>query len=418
MKRKQIVVIGGGFGGMRLASDLIEKAFSVTLIDKNNYHQFQPLLYQVASSGLEASSICFPFRKIFNRKKKLTFLLAEVSEINSEKKEVITNVGAVPYDYLVVAAGTTTSFFGNDNLAKYTLPMKTTEEAMWVRNRILLQLEQLARTTDETERIKLSNLIIVGGGATGVEVAGVLSEMRRYVLPNYYPELQSIKLHIYLIESAPRLLGAMSDSASANALSFLESMGVEVLLNTRVIDCDENSVQLSNGDSLASSLIIWVSGVTANSIQGIPTESLGRANRILIDNTLQVKGMSNVYALGDIAFVEGDSRYPNGHPQVAQVAIQQGKLLASNLNNLSKGGVQHPFKYRDLGSLATVGRNKAVADLPKLHFSGFMAWIIWLFIHLRSILGVKNQLAVLLDWIWNYLSYNQSIRLLLFRGKR
>lgn len=418
MERKRIVIIGGGFGGMRLAADLDEKAFQVTLIDKNNYHQFQPLLYQVASSGLEPSSICFPFRKVFSRKNKLRFLLAQVIEIRAAQKEVLTNIGTVAYDYLVIAAGTTTSFFGNEALAQNTLPMKTAEEAMFVRNRILLQLEQLARTTDPAERSKLCNLVIVGGGATGVEVAGVLSEMKRYVLPNYYPELEAAQLRIHLIEASPKLLAAMSASAGSEAFAFLEGMGVQIQLETRVLDYQAEEVILSTGERLPTSLVIWVSGVTANELPGIPPESLGRGRRILTNHLLQVKGVDGVYALGDIAFVEGDTDYPNGHPQVAQVAIQQGKLVATNFNGLAKGHPVRPFRYLDLGSLATIGRNKAVADLPKLHLSGFTAWVIWLVIHLRSILGVKNKLAVLFDWIWNYVSYSRSIRLLIFRGKR
>lgn len=418
MDRKRIVIIGGGFGGMRLASDLAEKSFEIILIDKNNYHQFQPLLYQVASSGLEPSSICFPFRKVFSRKNKLRFLLAEVLEVRPEQKELLTSIGTISYDYLVVATGTTTSFFGNESLAKNTLPMKTAEEAMFVRNRILLQLEQLARTTDAAERSKLSNIVIVGGGATGVEVAGVLSEMKRYVLPNYYPELESVQLTINLVEASPHLLSAMSSQAGSEAFAFLQRMGVQIHLNTRVMDYQEEQVILSTGNSLPSSLVIWVSGVIGNALPGIPTESLGRGNRLLTNRQLQVKGVDAIYALGDIALVEGDEEYPHGHPQVAQVAIQQGKLVAANFNDLLKGRRAAPFHYLDLGSLATVGRNKAVADLPKLHLSGFTAWAIWLLIHLRSILGVKNKLTVLFDWVWNYLSYSRSIRLLIFRGKR
>lgn len=418
MQRQRIVIIGGGFAGLRLARDLDERLFDIVLIDKNNYHQFQLLLYQVTSSGLEASSICFPFRKIFSNRKNITFRFAEVLGVNLQKKVVETNIGDVAYDYLVIAIGTTTNFFGNASLAKNALPMKTIEEAMLVRNRILLQLEQAAIATDSRQRETLLNIVIVGGGATGVEIAGILSEMKQYVIPKDYPELSSHNLRVCLIEASSRLLAAMSDKASVSALTFLKSMGVEVMLDTKVVGYEDDVVQLSDGNSISSSLVIWVSGIMANTINGIPKISIGKGGRIITDTMLTIKGLDHVFAIGDVTCVEGDPNYPNGHPQVAQVAIQQARLLAKNLKALSRGENQSVFSYVNMGSLATIGRNKAVADLLGLHFKGFIAWIIWLVIHLRSILGVKNKIFVLLDWMWNYFSYNRSIRMIIFRGKR
>lgn len=418
MQRQRIIIIGGGFAGLRLATDLDEKLFDVILIDRNNYHQFQPLLYQVTSSGLEASSICFPFRKIFSKRKNVTFRLAKVLNVDTQQKFVKTNIGDLTYDFLVIATGTTTNFFGNESLAKHSLPMKTIEEAMLVRNRILLQLEQAAITTDESQREKLLNVVIVGGGATGVEVAGVLAEMKQHVIPNNYPELRVHNLRVFLIEATSRLLASMSDKSSVSALAFLKSMGVEVMLDTRVMGYEHECIQLNDGSTIPSSLVIWVSGVVAKTIEGIPTQSIGPGNRIMTDATLAVKGVENVFAIGDIACAEGDDHYPHGHPQVAPVAIQQAELLAKNLKNLSEGKRPAGFTYHNKGNLATIGRNKAVADLPGIFFKGFTAWLVWLVIHLRSILGVKNKIFVLIDWMWNYFSYNRSIRMIIFRGKR
>ncbi|MGL5893194.1 MAG: NAD(P)/FAD-dependent oxidoreductase [Bacteroidales bacterium] len=418
MIRKRVVIIGGGFAGLRLATDLDEKVYDITLIDKNNYHQFQPLLYQVTSSGLEASSICFPFRKVFSNKKNVTFLLAEVFGVESDKKILTTSVGGIGYDHLVIATGTKTMFFGNESLERNAYSMKSAEEAMLVRNKILMQLERAALSESSIERERLLNIVIVGGGATGVEVAGVLSEMKRYVIPKYYKELKPFNIKIHLIEASSKLLGVMSEGASSAALSFLQTMGVDVMLNSRVVEYEHDVVHLSSGETISSSLVIWVSGVTGNLINGIPKDSIGRGNRIITDSILAIKGMDSVYAIGDLAMVEGDKDYPNGHPQVAQVAIQQGDLVANNLNRLANGKSAVAFSYRNMGSLATVGRNKAVADLPGIKMRGFFAWIIWLVVHLRSILGVKNKISVLMDWMWNYFSYSKSIRMMIFRGKR
>lgn len=415
--KKRVVIVGGGFAGLNMVNSLNKELFQVVLIDRNNYHQFQPLLYQVASSGLEPSSICFPFRKIFRKPTDFFIRLAEVTRIDTAHNYIDTSIGALSYDYLVIAAGTTTNFYGNQSLQEKTLPMKTVEEAMLVRNRLLLNLEAAAIADDEKEREKHLNVVVVGGGATGVEVAGVLSEMKRFVIPRDFPDLNGHNLSIRLIEGSTRLLGALSEESSAAATRFLEKMGVEILLNQRVVGYEEDQVMLHSGMTIPSKTVIWVSGVQASPIDGLTAEVIGPGGRILVDPLSRVLHCSNLFAIGDIALMRCDD-YPNGHPQVAQPAIQQARTLSLNLEAIENNRPTQPFQYNNLGSLATIGRNKAVADIWKLHFNGFPAWLIWMVVHLRSILGVKNKIAVLFDWIWNYISYHQSIRLILFRGKR
>lgn len=416
--RKQIIIVGGGFAGIELIKRLDKNYFDILLIDKNNYHQFQPLLYQVASSGLDASSICFPFRKIINKFPHVQFKYATVTTIHPDSKTIDTTIGSFAYDYLVVAAGTTTNFFGNANIARSALPMKSVEEAIWLRNKILLQMEEAALSISNQDRERLLTLVVVGGGATGVEVAGVLSEIKRFVVPKEYPELQQQQLRIVLVEAESRVLSAMSAQASEAALRSLQAMGVEVMLHKRVKEYLDEMVILDDGTTIPSKTLIWVSGIVANTFQGIPAEAQGRSKRLLVNRKLQVKGVSNLFAVGDIALVEGDTLYPNGHPQVAQVAIQQAHYLAYLLKLESRGEEIAPFRYKNLGSMATIGRNKAVADVWGVHLTGFVAWVIWLVVHLRSILGVKNKILVLLDWMWNYFNYHRSTRLLIFKGRR
>jgi NADH dehydrogenase len=416
MKKRQIVILGGGFAGLSLINSLDKRRFSVTLVDRNNYHQFQPLLYQVASSGLEAGSICFPFRKLFAKRTGFTFRLAEVISVNRSKRLVHTSTGDILYDYLVIATGTTTNFFGNDTLADEVLSMKTVEEAMLVRNRILMNLEK-ATLARGNERAKLLNLVVVGGGATGVEVAGMLSEMKRYVIPRDFPELSRENLNIYLIEGGPRVLGALSEKSSNAALSFLVKMGVTVMLGKMVTDYKDSEIILNDGSAIPANVVLWVSGVCGKMLDDIPAESYGRGIRIKVDLFNRINGSENVFAIGDIALMKCD-KYPSGHPQVAQAAIQQAVNLGKNLFALERNKKMKPFRYKDLGSLATIGRNRAVADLGRMHLRGFPAWAIWMFVHLRSILGVRNKIAVLIDWIWNYFSYHHSVRLIIFKGKR
>ena len=411
--KKRVVIVGGGFGGLKLANKLCNSGFQVVLVDRNNYHQFLPMIYEVASAGLEPSSIAFPFRKIFQKRKDFYFRWADVTGVNAKDNLIETSIGKLKYDYLVIASGTETNYFGNQNIEDVALPMKTVEEAMSMRNILLANLERSLTTADLKERQALQNIVIVGGGATGVEVSGALSEMKRFVIPKDYPEMEVHKVNIYLNEASPKLLSAMSPQASANAEKFLRGMGVNVMLNTLVQDYRDGKVILDNGMDIPTRNFIWVSGVTGTSFDNIGPELLGRGRRIKVDEHNKVIGLDNVFAIGDVSIMTAEKDYPNGHPQLAQVAIQQGDLLASNLKNMEKGKKLKPFHYRNLGSLATVGRNKAVADFNQLKMHGWFAWIIWLVIHLRSILGIRNKVMVLVNWVWGYLTYDKSIRLIM-----
>ena len=418
-KAKRVVIVGGGFGGLKLANALRNSGMQVVLVDKNNYHQFPPLIYQVASSGLEPSSISFPFRKIFRKRKNFYFRMAEARSIFPEKKILQTSIGKVEYDYLVFAAGTTTNFFGNKHLEDEAMPMKTLSEAMGLRNALLSNLERSITCATEQERNELQNIVIVGGGATGVEIAGVLSEMKKYVLPADYPDMDSSHLNIFLIEAGGRLLSGMSPKSSEAAEQFLRNMGVNVCLHKKVIDYRDHKVILEDGMEIPTRTFIWVSGVKASPIDNLPSECIGRGGRLKVDAYNRVEGMEDVFAIGDQCIMTADKDYPNGHPQLAQVAIQQGKLLAENLKRMEKKKKKtlKPFHYRNLGSMATVGRNRAVAEFKKVKTQGWIAWILWLVVHLRSILGVRNRISVMLNWMYNYFTYDQSLRIIVYARK-
>ena len=418
-KAKRVVIVGGGFGGLKLANALRNSGMQVVLVDKNNYHQFPPLIYQVASSGLEPSSISFPFRKIFRKRKNFYFRMAEARSIFPEKKILQTSIGKVEYDYLVLAAGTTTNFFGNKHLEDEAMPMKTLSEAMGLRNALLSNLERSITCATEQERNELQNIVIVGGGATGVEIAGVLSEMKKYVLPADYPDMDSSQLNIFLIEAGGRLLSGMSPKSSEAAEQFLRNMGVNVCLHKKVIDYRDHKVILEDGMEIPTRTFIWVSGVKASPIDNLPSECIGRGGRLKVDAYNRVEGMEDVFAIGDQCIMTADKDYPNGHPQLAQVAIQQGKLLAENLKRMEKKKKKalKPFHYRNLGSMATVGRNRAVAEFKKVKTQGWIAWILWLVVHLRSILGVRNRISVMLNWMYNYFTYDQSLRIIVYARK-
>ncbi len=411
--------MGGGFGGLKLANALRNSGMQVVLVDKNNYHQFPPLIYQVASSGLEPSSISFPFRKIFKKRKNFYFRMAEARSIFPEKKILQTSIGKVEYDYLVFAAGTTTNFFGNKHLEDEAMPMKTLSEAMGLRNALLSNLERSITCATDQERNELQNIVIVGGGATGVEIAGVLSEMKKYVLPADYPDMDSSQLNIFLIEAGGRLLSGMSPKSSEAAEQFLRNMGVNVCLHKKVIDYRDHKVILEDGMEIPTRTFIWVSGVKASPIDNLPSECIGRGGRLKVDAYNRVEGMEDVFAIGDQCIMTADKDYPNGHPQLAQVAIQQGKLLAENLKRMEKKKKKalKPFHYRNLGSMATVGRNRAVAEFKKVKTQGWIAWILWLVVHLRSILGVRNRISVMLNWMYNYFTYDQSLRIIVYARK-
>lgn len=420
-QKKRVVIVGGGLGGLRLAEDLYGSCMQVVLIDKNNFHQFPPLIYQIASAGIDPSSISFPFRQIFRKRKDFYFRMAEARMVDTEKKILQTSIGKIDYDYLVLAAGATTNFFGNKNIEEWAIPMKTVPEAMGLRNALLSNFERALTCATEEERQELLNVVIVGGGATGVEIAGALSEMKRYVIPYDYPDMDSSLMHIYLIEAGDRLLAGMSQDSSKKAYDFLKSMGVDIQFGKMVTDYRDHKVIMKDGTEIPTRTFLWVSGIRANAMPGISEDHLGRGFRFKVDQFNRIPGLNDVFAIGDQCLQTTDPAYPNGHPQVAQVAIQQAKNLAKNIKRINEGHADDnsltPFKYNNLGSMATIGRNKAVVEIGKFHSQGFFAWILWLVVHLRSILGVKNKMMVLLNWLWKYVSYNDSIRMITYATK-
>ena len=411
----KVVIVGGGFGGLRLARRLNNKnGFEVILIDKINYHQFQPLLYQVATAGLDASNISFPLRKAFHESKNVRIRLAEVREIIPSEHKVITSNEEIDYDILVLATGTNTNFFGNQQLSENTFPMKSTVEALQLRHKLIRNFEQalLVKSPDELQR--LMNIVVVGGGPTGVELSGALAEMKHYVLPKDYPELDFSKMNIYLLEGGPKTLGTMSERSSEDSYKYLTKLGVKVMTNTIVNSFDGTNVYLKNGSAIPAKTVIWAAGVTGALPPGLDKTFLARGNRLVVDRYSKVQGSTNIYAIGDIAYME-TPKYPRGHPQLAATAIQQATVLAENLKKiLRKETSLTEFEYFDKGTMATVGRNLAVCDIPKpkLHFGGFIAWIIWMSLHLFLILGVKNRFFVFCNWIYNYFTYDQSLRLI------
>ena len=419
-QKKRVVIVGGGLGGLRLAEDLYGSGMQVVLIDKNNFHQFPPLIYQIASAGIDPSSISFPFRQIFRKRKDFYFRMAEARMVDTDKKILQTSIGKIDYDYLVLAAGATTNFFGNKNIEEWAIPMKTVPEAMGLRNALLSNFERALTCATEEERQELLNIVIVGGGATGVEIAGALSEMKRYVIPYDYPDMDFSLMHIYLIEAGDRLLAGMSQDSSRKAYDFLKSMGVDVQFGKMVTDYRDHKVIMKDGTEIPTRTFLWVSGIRANAMPGISDDHMGRGFRFKVDQFNRIPGLDGVFAIGDQCLQTSDAAYPNGHPQVAQVAIQQAKNLAKNLKKINEGqddSALTAFKYNNLGSMATIGRNKAVVEIGKFRSQGFFAWILWLVVHLRSILGVKNKMMVLLNWLWKYVSYNDSIRMITYATK-
>lgn len=419
-QKKRVVIVGGGLGGLRLAEDLYGSGMQVVLIDKNNFHQFPPLIYQIASAGIDPSSISFPFRQIFRKRKDFYFRMAEARMVDTEKKILQTSIGKIDYDYLVLAAGATTNFFGNKNIEEWAIPMKTVPEAMGLRNALLSNFERALTCATEEERQELLNVVIVGGGATGVEIAGALAEMRRYVIPYDYPDMDSSLMHIYLIEAGDRLLAGLSQESSQKAYEFLKSMGVDIQFGKMVTDYRDHKVVMKDGTEIPTRTFLWVSGIRANAMPGIDESHMGRGFRFKVDEYNRIQGVEDVFVIGDQCLQTSDASYPNGHPQVAQVAIQQAKNLAKNLKRIVRGADSSEltaFHYKNLGSMATIGRNKAVVEIGKFRSQGFFAWVLWLVVHLRSILGVKNKVMVLLNWLWKYVSYNDSIRMITYATK-
>ncbi len=411
----KIVIIGAGFGGLKLARKLNNKpGFEVLLIDKFNYHQFQPLFYQVATAGLDASNISFPLRKVFQNSKNVRIRLAELKEVRATENIVITDTEDISYDVLVLATGADTNFFGNPHMADKAFPMKSTVEALQLRYRILQNLELAVTVKDPDELQRLLNIVVVGGGPTGVEVSGALAEMRNYILPKEYPELDFSKMNIFLLEGADRILATMSEKSTNDSIKYLSRLGVELRLNTLVNGYSGTDVALKDGTTIPASTVIWAAGIKGNVPEGIDKSLIARGNRIKTDRQCKIEGHNNIYAIGDLAYMQ-TPKYPDGHPQVAPVAMQQGAMLAENLVRAERKSVKFfDFEYHDKGSMATVGRNLAVVDIPKpkLHFGGFLAWMIWMGLHLMLILGVKNRFFVFVNWLYNYFTYDQNLRLI------
>ncbi|MFI2742503.1 NAD(P)/FAD-dependent oxidoreductase [Zhouia sp. PK063] len=414
----RIVVIGGGFAGLTLAKNLANKEAQIVLLDKHNYHTFQPLLYQVSTGGLEPDSIAYPLRKILKAHKHSYFRLADVSYIDTDEKIIHSDIGELTYDYLVIATGSTTNFFGNKNMEENSMVMKTIPQALNLRSLLLENFEDALLTPDLNERDALMNFVIVGGGPTGVELAGALAEIKNSVLPEDYPDLDIRRMQINLIQSGDQLLDAMSDQASEKAEKFLKKMGVSIYKNVRVNDYDGKHVTTNSDLSFESVTLIWTAGVKGASIKGIDAaDVLTKSSRIKVDQYNQVLGYPRVFAIGDIAAMTTED-FPHGHPMMAQPAIQQGKHLSKNIIRLLKGKEMKPFDYFDKGSMATVGRNKAVVDLHRIRFQGVFAWFVWMFIHLWSLIGFRNRLVVFVNWVYNYIKFDTEVRLIIRPYKR
>jgi NADH dehydrogenase len=420
----KVVIIGGGFAGLKLARTLNNKpGVEVLLIDKFNYHQFQPLFYQVATAALDASNISFPLRKVFQGSDNVRFRLAELQQVNSAQNTISTDIGEFQYDILVIATGADTNWFGNDQLKAAAFPMKSTTEALQLRHRLIENFEKAVIASNAEERQAYMTIVVVGGGPTGVEVSGALADLKNHTLCKDYPELDFDQMKIYLLEGTGKTLGMMSEKSSRKSQAYLEEMGITVKLNSIMKAYDGNTVELQDGSRIITKTVIWAAGVRGNVPKGIDPSLVVRGNRIKVDRYSKVVGTNNIYAIGDIASMT-TPLYENGHPQLANVAINQGELLGKNLLKLTKNeGVLEEYEYKDKGSMATIGRHKGVVDVPKpeLHFGGFMGWLIWMGLHLFLILGVKNRVQVFINWVYNYFTWDQSLRLLIrnsYRGTK
>ncbi len=417
--KPRIVVIGGGFAGVQLVKSLRKLPYQIVLLDRHNYHTFQPLLYQVATAGLEPDSIAGALRQLFENHKDFYFRMARVTGIDLEAKCIKTLVGELNYDMLVIANGSKTNYFGDQKMYDRTFPMKQVPQALDLRSHMLQNFEQTVMSPDPEEKDRLTNFVIVGGGPTGVEVAGALGELKNHVLPKDYPDIDFDIMKLHLVDGGSRLLSGMSEKSSDKAMKYLKEFGIDVKMNTRLADYDGRDVTLTDGTVIPAKTVIWAAGVTGNVIDGLPEKTVERG-RVLVNEFNEVNGYEDVYAIGDIAMMKTEAS-PNGFPMVAPVAMQQAERLGKNLKRKHKGQPFIPFKYKDKGSMATIGRNRAVVDLPKFHFGGFFAWMVWMFVHLMSIVGFRNRLVVLSNWVWSYMTYDRGTRLIIrtfLRGKK
>jgi NADH dehydrogenase len=414
----KVVVVGGGFAGIQFIKRLTnDQHYQITLVDTHNYHFFPPLLYQVATAFIEPSNISYPFRRMFQEKKNLRFHLGCFVKVNPESNTVETDTGTLSYDLLVIAMGTETNYFGMENVKERSLPMKTISDALNLRNYLLISMENAVRESDMAVKERYLNIVIAGGGPTGVELAGMLAELGHNIRAKEYPEITDLQGHIHLVDAGPVLLGPMSKKAQEEATRVLQKLGVHIRLNTAVKDYVDGQVILADGSVIESNVLIWASGVIARQVPGLPAEVVGRGRRLLVDEYNKVIGTSNIYALGDICFQTSDKNFPNGHPQLAQVAIQQGKNLSVNFKRMVTGESLKAFTYDDKGSLAIIAKYKAIADLPKVFFKGFFAWLVWLFIHIIPIAGFRNKVTLAFNWLWSFLTNDPTLRLIIRPNK-
>ncbi|RBL88440.1 NAD(P)/FAD-dependent oxidoreductase [Chitinophaga flava] len=412
----RVVIVGGGFGGINLAKQLKHAPVQVVLLDRNNYHLFQPLLYQVSTAGLEPDSIAFPLRGIFSKQKNLVFRMAEVTGVRTADNILETGIGEIRYDYLVFATGSNTNFFGNKAIEQHAIGMKSLIEAVQIRNYVVKQFEESLLLKDPEEIKPKLNFIMVGGGPTGVELAGAFAELRKYIMPKDYPTLPQSLMEVYLIEAGPRVLASFSEKTSEHTMKALQDVGVKVLVNTGVKEYDGNTAILSTGEKIQSQSLLWSAGVKGVPVAGLPQDIILPNGRILVNEFNQLKGFNNIFAIGDIAQMTNDPRFPKGYPMVAQVAIQQGKNLAHNLRLMMENKTMKGFYYKDLGSMATIGRNRAVAEIFNTRLSGYIAWMVWMVVHLMSLLGFRNKLVVFINWFYRYFTFDRGTRIIIKRG--
>ncbi|WP_160713525.1 NAD(P)/FAD-dependent oxidoreductase [Chitinophaga solisilvae] len=414
--KPRVVIVGGGFGGINLAKQLKHAPVQVVLLDRNNYHLFQPLLYQVSTAGLEPDSIAFPLRGIFRKQKNIVIRMAEVTGLRATENTLETGIGEIKYDYLIFATGSNTNFFGNKPIAENAIGMKSLIEAVQIRNYVVKQFEESLLLTDPEEIKPKLNFVMVGGGPTGVELAGAFAELRKYIMPKDYPSIPQALMNVYLIEAGPKLLASFSEKTSQKTQEALQELGVRVLLNTGVKEYDGHTITLSTGETIKTQSLLWSAGVKGEPVKGLSQDILLPNGRILVNEFNQVKGYENVFAIGDIAQMTNDQRFPKGYPMVAQVAIQQGKNVAHNLHLTLENKPLKGFHYKDLGSMATIGRNRAVAEFANMRLSGYFAWIVWMIVHLMSLLGFRNKLVVFINWFYRYFTYERGTRIIIKRG--